>query len=306
MPAYNEMARERGRARKRHTDEYRVDESHGCRPTRQQLAPAPIRFPGGCSGIPVIMPEHRLSLVISNDAMAPTQCGECAIRHRGACMALTDVELTALGQIARRRRIQAGKVILSEAQPSELFANIVSGVVKFTKMLRDGREQIVGLQFPSDFLGRIYGAENPYSAEAVTDVELCCFPLKEFRRLLKEHPNLEHRLLENTLDELDAAREWMLLLGRKTAKEKVSSFLEMIARRTFNIGCAHYEPAENAVFSLPVTRADIADYLGLTLETVSRQIAGLKADGIIAVAANNRQITISDVEALARAACHDQ
>jgi len=135
--------------------------------------------------------------------------------------------------------------------------------------------------FPPDFVGRAYSQNNPYFAEAASPVELCCFPRDGFERLLKEFPGLEHRLFERTLNELDSAREWMVLLGRKTAQEKVASFLFLLAKRSLMIGCAHAPSPTQAAFELPLTRADIADYLGLTIETVSRQITRLKAQGQI-------------------------
>ena len=199
------------------------------------------------------------------------RCEQCAIRHRAVCGALSGDELDGLSKIARARNVSAGQTILSDEERSDFFANIVSGVVKLSKTMADGREQIVGLQFAPDFLGRAYGAETPYFAEAATEVELCCFPRDRFEGLLHQHPGLEHRLFENTLEELDAAREWMLLLGRKTAEEKVASFLLLIANRVPNIGCQHSEDLNFVQFELPLTRADIADYLGLTIETVSRQ-----------------------------------
>jgi len=189
---------------------------------------------------------------------------------------------------------------MSDDEPTDFFANIVSGTVKLTKLLPDGRQQIVGLQFAPDFLGRTYGVQTPYFAEAATDVELCSFPRKRFEEMLEEYPDLENRLFKNTLDELDSAREWMLLLGRKTAKEKIASFLCMLANRATSIGCAHTTLSEFASFTLPLTRSDIADYLGLTIETVSRQITRLKTDGLIEVK-SNREIIVPDLSALSQA-----
>jgi len=231
------------------------------------------------------------------------RCEHCAIRHKAVCGALSDDELAALTRIARQRMVSTGQTILSDEEHAEFFANVVSGTIKLTKTLADGRQQIVGLQFPPDFLGRAYGPENSYFAEAASDVELCCFPKDAFERLLRDFPGLEHRLFEHTLSELDAAREWMLLLGRKTAEEKVASFLMMIAHRVPNIGCKHSDELNFVKFELPLTRADIADYLGLTIETVSRQFTRLRSQGVIEIA-NKREISVPDVDALAN--CADQ
>lgn len=229
----------------------------------------------------------------------PDRCEKCALRHRSICAALSEAELNDFSRIARQRRVTAGQVISGE--DDIILANIVAGVIKLTKTLSDGRQQIVGLQFPPDFLGRIYTETTPYFAEAATDVELCIFPKSGFETMLNRYPNLEHRLFENTLDELDSAREWMLLLGRKSAQEKVASLLMMIASRAPNIGCHHTQELKFTRFTLPLTRADLADYLGLTLETVSRQITKLKTKGVIELV-DNREIIVPDIELLARVA----
>lgn len=231
--------------------------------------------------------------------MIPARCEKCVLRHRSICSALSESELNDFSRIARQRKIAAGQVINGE--DDVVLANIVSGVIKLTKTLSDGRQQIVGLQFPPDFLGRIYTERTPYFAEAATEVELCTFPRSGFETMLDRYPNLEHRLFEHTLDELDSAREWMLLLGRKTAQEKVASLLLMIASRAPNVGCHHAPELEFARFTLPLTRADLADYLGLTLETVSRQITKLKTKGIIELV-DNREIIVPDIKALEQVA----
>ena len=186
---------------------------------------------------------------------------------------------------------------MSDEDTAEMFANVVSGVIKLAKTLADGRQQIVGLLFAPDFVGRAYSRNNPYFAEAATDVELCCFPRESFEALLKEVPDLEHRLFERTLDELDSAREWMLLLGRKTAEEKVASFLCLIAKRAIMTGCPHHAAGGEPEFELPLTRADMADYLGLTIETVSRQITKLKTRGFIRLI-DTHHFVVPDIHAL--------
>jgi CRP/FNR family transcriptional regulator len=223
------------------------------------------------------------------------KCDSCVIRNTAICAALSVTELKDFSRIARQRLIPAKQVIAIEDDIA--FANIIKGVVKLTKTISDGRQQIVGLQFPPDFLGRIYTNETSYFAQAATDVELCAFPKDSFETMLKRHQGLKHRLFENTLDELDSTREWMLLLGRKTAQEKVVSLLLMISKRVPNVGCSHSPNMKFARFQLPLSRTDIADYLGLTIETVSRQITKLKIIGVIDVI-DNREIVVPDIDAL--------
>jgi CRP/FNR family transcriptional regulator len=229
------------------------------------------------------------------------RCDHCAVRHQAVCGAMDDEQLKKLSKIAHRKKYSSGQTIISDEEPVDFFANVISGAIKLTKTLPDGRQQIVGLLFAPDFLGRAFSKSNPYSAEAATDVEICAFPNGGFERLVSEYPGLQHRLFQHTLDELDAARDWMLLLGRKTAEEKVASFLYMLARRSLMTGCQHKNLPGTSAFELPLTRADMADYLGLTIETVSRQLTRLKTNNIIRLS-TNRMIKVPDIDRLARVA----
>ncbi len=124
---------------------------------------------------------------------------------------------------------------------------------------------------------------------------ICQFIKPQFETLVSETPALERRLLDMTLDELDAAREWMLLLGRKTAREKIASLLVIIARRDAVLNSTTV--GDGLRFALPLTREAMSDYLGLTIETVSRQISALKKAGII-VLEDSRHVRVPDYVAL--------
>jgi CRP/FNR family transcriptional regulator len=176
------------------------------------------------------------------------------------------------------RTFAAGDPILWRGEELVYVASIVSGVATLSKTMEDGRTQMVGLLLPSDFIGRPGRTEIDFDVTATTDVTLCCFSRRPFEKLVDDTPHVAQRLMELALDELDAAREWMLLLGRKTAREKVATFLEMLARRSRNPDNADF----NHNMSLPMTRDQISNYLGLTLETVSRQLNALKKEKIIA------------------------
>ena len=230
-----------------------------------------------------------------------THCEKCIIRHRGLCSAASPEAVAELNRIANPHHYTTGQTIISEGVAVDFVANIVSGIVKLTKTLPDGRQQIVGLLFPSDFVGRAFAKSWTLSAEAASDVELCCLSRKAFEAIIGRHSDLKQQLLVSTLDELDAAREWMLLLGCKSADEKVASFLMLLARRSFNMGCGQEAQPADPVFELPVNRADIAGYLGMTVETVSRQISRMKAAGIIKLI-DIRHYTVPDLDRLANLA----
>ena len=225
-------------------------------------------------------------------------CKTCAIRHRGLCSAANPEALAELGRIANTHHYTIGQTIISEGVAVDFVANVVSGIVKLTKTMPDGRQQIVGLLFPSDFVGRVFAKSWEFSAEAASDVELCRLNRKAFEAIADRHPDLKQRLLASTLDELDAAREWMLLLGCKSADEKVASFLMLLVRRSIDMRCGPEAQPVDPIFELPVNRADIAGYLGMTVETVSRQISRLKAEGIIELI-DLHHYTVPDLNRLA-------
>lgn len=206
-------------------------------------------------------------------------CDTCAIRHRAVCAHCDSHELTILEQMKFYRSFSAGQTVIWAGDEMDFVASVVDGVATLTQQLEDGRTQMVGLLLPSDFLGRPNRETASYTVTATTDLMLCCFRRKPFERLLIDTPRIASRLLEMTLDELDAAREWLLLLGRKSARERIASLLAILCRRDADrLG----EPADGRrTISLPLTREAMADYLGLTLETVSRQMTALRKEGII-------------------------
>jgi CRP/FNR family transcriptional regulator, anaerobic regulatory protein len=225
-------------------------------------------------------------------------CSECAVRSSALCCALSSDQLAALNRLSYRKRYPAGQLI-SGIEAEDWFANVLSGVVKLTKTLSDGREQIVELLFPSDFLGRPFRASGGYAAEAATAVELCCFGRQRFESLMHEWLDLKQLFLERTLDEVDAAREWMLLLGRKSAEEKVAALILLILRRMRAPECGTAARRQPVQFDLPLSRTEMADYLGLRIETVSRQLAHLRDAGVIETT-RSRTIIVRDVTALER------
>ena len=223
------------------------------------------------------------------------QCGECPIRHRAVCARCDSDELSRLEQIKYYRSFQAGQTIIWSGDRMDFVASVVTGIATLTQTMEDGRRQMVGLLLPSDFVGRPGRATAAYDVTATTDLVMCCFRRKPFEEMMAQTPHVAQRLLEMTLDELDAAREWMLLLGRKTAREKIASLLSIIARRDASLKLRAAQGS--LVFDLPLTREEMADYLGLTLETVSRQMSALKKDGIIELE-GKRHIVVPDFDVL--------
>ena len=229
-------------------------------------------------------------------------CGACQIRHRAVCARCEPDELARLDEIKYYRTFEAGQTVVWAGDRMDFVASVVTGVATLTQTMEDGRTQMVGLLLPSDFVGRPGRDTAAYNVIATTDLMMCCFRKKPFEALMGTTPHVSQRLLEMTLDELDAAREWMLLLGRKTAREKIASLLAIIARRdaSLNLGPTRGRMA----FELPLTREAMSDYLGLTLETVSRQMSALKRDGVIELE-GKRRVVIPDFDRLAEEAGDD-
>jgi CRP/FNR family transcriptional regulator len=229
-------------------------------------------------------------------------CGSCPIRHRAVCARCETDELKALEEIKFYRSFEAGQTLIWSGDRMDFVASVVTGVATLTQVMEDGRTQTVGLLFPSDFVGRPGRDRAPYNVIATTGLLMCCFRKKPFEEMMVRTPHISQRLLEMTLDELDAAREWMLLLGRKTAREKIASFLAIAGRRDAALHGAVRQ--RELTFDLPLTREAMADYLGLTLETVSRQVSALKRDGII-VLQGKRTIHVPDFDLLLEEAGDD-
>jgi CRP/FNR family transcriptional regulator, anaerobic regulatory protein len=222
---------------------------------------------------------------------AATKCAECPIRHRAVCAHCESDELAHLDRIKSYRNYAPGETIAWSGERMQVVGSVVEGVAMLTSTMADGRRQMVGLLLPSDFLGRPGRALNAYDVVAATDTTLCMFQKTEFERIVAQSPRIERRLLEMTLDELDSAREWMLLLGRKTAREKIASLFVIMARRDAALN--RTMPQDGLRFPLYITREAMADYLGLTIETVSRQISSLRKDGLV-VLGENRMVHVPD------------
>jgi CRP/FNR family transcriptional regulator len=273
-------------------------------------APAPRRF--DFDQIPaavrrLLLRKRKLKagadgLTIIQKMAIPQRCMLCPVQASSLCGAVSEEAARALSGITHRLRMPAGRTFYGASRSSHSFAIIISGVVKLVVTKPDGRQQIVGLQFPSDFVGRPLSNHQNLSAEAATTLELCCFSGQAFEGLMREYPDLERALLARVLADLDASREWAFLLGRTSAQEKVATLLHHIAERMTPIPCGSNSPPVRDVdapvsLTMPLSRMEMAECLGLRLETVCRQISQLKAQDIIATS-GRRQFEILDMKAI--------
>ncbi len=224
-------------------------------------------------------------------------CANCDARSHSVCNAIDDKDLARLASSAVQVKIEPGHTFVDEGDTAESFFNITAGTAKLFKLLPDGRRQITGFATSGDFLGLAVSHAYSFSAEAVDEVKLCRFSRSKLRILLDDFPAMEKRLLEVASNELVAAQDQMLLLGRKTARERLASFLAARAHAPQHHCPAQAGPRGMLRLALPMTRSDIADYLGLTIETVSRTLTKLKSEKLIDVP-NATEIIIPNLHAL--------
>jgi len=218
-------------------------------------------------------------------------CANCGARPLGVCADLKGHELQSMACASETVTAQPGQALFHEGDPNPFVFNVVDGAVKLYRLLPDGRRQITGFLFQGDFLGLGGRGASSFTAEALTPLNACRFRRNDFDQLLNALPALEHRLVALAGDELMAAQEQIVLLGRKTARERLASFLTRLAERQVQLG------GPEGHVHLPMTRLDIADYLGLTIETVSRVFTQFKTSGLIKLLPGN-DVALPDPAAL--------
>jgi CRP/FNR family transcriptional regulator, anaerobic regulatory protein len=232
-----------------------------------------------------------------NANRVPSPCDRCGARSRSFCAALKGQEFQQLSAISLSRSFEARQTIVQEGDAADFLINVVSGTMKIFRALPDGRTQVLGFLGEGDFMGMPPSNTYAVSAEAVTAVTVCSFPRHSFERLLRDSPLLERELFHRSSNEISAAHDHMLLLGRKTARERVATFLVIMASRCDSGAAAH-------CIVTPMTRAEIADYLGLTMETVSRTLTAFRREKLISFDGPDR-LRIPTLDGLQRIASGD-
>jgi CRP/FNR family transcriptional regulator len=219
-------------------------------------------------------------------------CADCAVRPFTICAALDEAELHQMEHLSRRLHFSPNEAVFSQEELAASVYHLLEGVMRLYKLLPDGRRQIVGFALPGDFL-ETAGDRYGFSADAVGQVVVCRFSRSSFARFVEQRPKVLLRLNAVVASELGQAREQMVSLGRRSAAEKVASFLIGWRGRL-----ARLAPAPTSV-PLPMGRQDIADYLGLTVETVSRTLTRLERDGVLEIVSGGvRLLDPARVEAM--------
>jgi CRP/FNR family transcriptional regulator len=197
---------------------------------------------------------------------------------------------------ASLRRVEAKEFVFAEGDLISHLYRIETGAVALYKVLADGRRQILGFAYPGDLIGLGAQGEHVMNAQAIKPTRLRCLPVSALRQSAARDPLLGFKLYEALARELAATRDLMLTTGQRSATERVAGFLLAFSRRSKRNG---QDPAQ---FDLPMTRADIGDFLGLTIETVSRTFTKLKVLGLIKLPQSNhvKLVDIDELESLAQ------
>lgn len=220
----------------------------------------------------------------------PASCATCTQRHLSVCAAFGEDELVSFDRVVHHRTIPARTVLFEQGTHADFVFSVSDGTVRLFRLLSDGRRQIIGFAIKGDFLGVAMDETHEYTAEAVDAIKVCRIPRPAFADMLDEKPHLLKKLHQLAGREIHTSQDQIVLLGRKNAEERVAAFLLSFRERLARVA------VRSVTIPLPMSRQDIADYLGLTIETVSRTISKLAREKLIVVVPDG--IRILDVERL--------
>jgi CRP/FNR family transcriptional regulator, anaerobic regulatory protein len=222
-------------------------------------------------------------------------CAHCGVRPLTVCAALEIDELQQLEGLAQACCVASKAALFAQDEPAEFVYNLTSGVVRLYKLLPDGRRQIIGFALPGDFLGLALADHYGFSADTIEAVTVCRFSRQAFSGFVDTKPHLLKRLHEFATHELSLAHDQMVILGRRNAGERIACFLVGLRDRWCRI-----QGRSSVHIPLPMSRQDIADFLGLTIETVSRTLNRMARDKTLVIVPDGvRLLDVARVEMLA-------
>lgn len=224
-----------------------------------------------------------------------SRCAICAARPFSVCAAVSDADLARLEAIAERQALAKGQALFREDDPAAYVYNVTSGSLRLSRLTPDGRRGVLGFAFAGDFLGLERAQAHFTTAEALEPATVCRFPRARFDALLAADRALEAALLARAGQALQTAQARQLALAQKSAVQRVAGFLASLPASD------PMRPAPQGLIRLPMTRQEVADHLGLTIETVSRALTRLKRHGLIRQLAVS-EFAVPDPQALADAA----
>lgn len=225
-----------------------------------------------------------------------SRCAVCEVRSLSICGALDQTELVRFERIGRSVQLAPNEALFSAGQLAVLVYSLTAGVGRLYKLLPDGRRQILGFALPGDFIGAGPSERYSFSVDAIEAISACRISREAFDRFSAGNPHLLLRINQFSNRELMLAQEQMLLLGRRTAEEKVASLLMGWRDRLTRIG------EHRQTIRLPMSRQDIADFLGLTIETVSRTLTRFEREKMLVIVAGGvRLLDVNRAELMSTA-----
>lgn len=215
----------------------------------------------------MLSPRHH----DSSNLPAGHPCGNCPVRDLAVCGSLEPGELGSFRRMGCCIELRAGETLCVDGDSALSVFTVTDGMMRSSRILSDGRRQVTGFHLPGDFVGASTQERHAFTIEAIEDSRVCAFPVRRFENFVEDHQPMQRELYIAAARELAQAHEQVVLLGRKTAIERIASFFLALSDRAKG----------SDVIDLPMSRSDIADYLGLTKETVSRVISDLKGSRVI-------------------------
>lgn len=203
-------------------------------------------------------------------------CDSCPVRDRAACSALSVGERNKLARIGRHRDVKRGETVMAAGDENVACATLISGALKIASYDQEGTERILSLVHPAGFVGEMFAPLAHHDVVALADSRLCVFSRKEYEAAVQEFPALATALLRRSATDLFETRSLIDLMGRRSAETRVAGLVDAFSKAASDSPC---HPASQ--FELPLTRGEMAGLLGLTIETVSRQLSRLERQGLI-------------------------
>lgn len=225
----------------------------------------------------------------------PAVCGRCGSRQRGVCSVLDEDQLTTLSDVSSDSHLKSGEEVFLEGNQVDDIVVVKHGAVAVYRLMEDGRRSIARFMFDGDILGVALEGDASQTVRALNDTVLCRLPRSRFMSSLEDSSDMSTQMVTMMSSELKIAQEQLLALGRKTAAERLAGFFIWLSFK------AAMREGNQFILTLPMSRTDIADYLGLTIETVSRTFAKFRREGLIELK-GTQTVHVRDVDSLAEVA----
>jgi CRP/FNR family transcriptional regulator len=219
-------------------------------------------------------------------------CSTCPVRDNAACAVLTAEERDAMAAAGRTRTLKRGEMLFAAGDEEAACATLVSGALKVSAIDQDGNEQILALVHPSGFIGELFAPFAHHDVVALTESKLCTFAQRDIERAINDYPALARALLKRSQADLLASRSLLELTGNASAEARLAALLHDFAAAASDSSC-HLA----SEFDLPLTRGEMGNMLGLTIETVSRKLGELEEMGAI-IRKGKRGIALRDAQLL--------